>query len=441
MTTPAINELVITQPRRPIDYRQAWNGVTGTWLVPNLRVTKQRVRPASSTSPIREDGTRAPLPWDHRWGHVDPPVLEGRGTRTSGGSSWILTKIQAPSLGDAQSNLLNSADRMAIAGGLPWITGNPYPFPSSCRNAAVTKLRLKILDDKADWGVTLGEMRTTVRGISSLCTDMVSFVDRLIRKTRLAKKDVLFFLFNNRWPSRPSRRMTPKQRIRAEKQITGRWLEFQFGIKPLLLDIEQSGEALSWLLFEENHPPRFAVKAGFKETVEGTWIAPWPTNGSFPTRLGESRWPLVGTARCHFSLIYELERTSTTTFQQLGLTNLAGLAWELTTFSWAVDYVLGVGDWLQSLVNLDGVKFVEGTESRIGQVTGRDLVTITPDPGVTLSGPWGRVNPVAITGRFQRVVLSDVPGPALVPSARNKLDMRRMANVLAAVSQLASAGR
>jgi hypothetical protein len=282
-------------------------------------------------------------------------------------------------------------------------------------------------------------MRSTIHGVRSIADQILGFADFLARRVRRSRREVWIFLTTNKWPARKGRPWSEATRIQREKWITNRWLEFKFSVVPTLMDIEQSGQALSWLLFDEGRPARFTEKAGASESWTGTWVSPWPTNGAFPGNLGASHTSLEAEARVHFSLVYDLVPTNLTTFQQLGLTNLAGVVWELTTFSWMVDYVLGVGDWVNSMVSLDGLRFVEGSESRIMTVkTAPVPIQIQPHPQNRVSGFSG-VIPEAEAGRFQRVVLSELPAPALLPSARNKLGLSQLANVLAVIANVASA--
>jgi len=443
MTTAAVNVYVNHQPRYNVLRTHLGSGSQVTQqIIPGWQ-TERRTRPASSSSPVREDGSRAPRAWSHRWGSVLSPHRTGVVVVHDWGTNyyqfhgrWLLAgNVYASSSQDALVQFANAA-------GNPWVNAGVHPFPSNVRAAAITKLRLKIVDQKASWGVTLGEMRSTIRGVRSIMEQILSFADTVARSVRTQRKDIMFFLYHNRWPrrSKPSR-WSEKQRVRTEKWITSRWLEFRFSVLPTLMDIEQSSEALSWLLFEEQRPMRFTVKAGAKEEWTGTWESRWPQGGEQRvTYFADLRVPSLSEAMCHFSLVYEVDPTTTTTFQQLGLTNVLAVGWELTAFSWMFDYLVSVGDWLNSMVSLDGARFVEGSESRLARVRSNGAIQLHPRPYATLSG-FGSATPQYEVGRFERIVLSAIPAPSLHPPVRNKLGLTQLANVLAVASQLASARR
>ena len=194
-------------------------------------------------------------------------------------------------------------------------------------------------------------------------------------------------------------------------------------------------------MFDQKQPLRFTVRAGHSEKSAVTWVTSFPRD-YYTEKYADCHQPLEVEVECHISLTYSLEPTTTTTFQQLGLTNLASVAWELVWGSWMVDYVVQIGDWISSMVEIDGLYDVEGSESLKAVVKSADApVQLHPKfAGGAFYGA-SNVRTSYEAGRFERNVLTSLPAPALLPSVRNKLDIRRMANVLAVVSQLASASR
>ena len=120
---------------------------------------------------------------------------------------------------------------------------------------------------------------------------------------------------------------------------------------------------------------------------------------------------------------------------------MVNVAREVTPFSWLVDYVLGVGDWIETFTADTGALFVEGSISRLQEVYSAAAFQCNPDTGIQLQAGFapGRIQGKA--GRFNREVMSTGLAPPPLPVLRNRLGITQMANVAAVLNGLASAGR
>lgn len=386
------------------------------------------IRPASTSSPVRSDGSRAPRAFFHWWGSGFVPVRKQRLSYPASGFR-VVRELNGHVV---QTNL----NLIAQLAGCPWSSRtNTGSFPLTVDAMARTRFLNKLQDGKTDLGTTLGEAKSTISGISDVAEAMLGFVDTAAKRYRYEKREIIKLLLGIQTRPKKKRRSTnsEKRRIRNEKQILSWWLQVQFNLKPLFSDIQSSGEALSWLLFEENKPARLSVKAG--ATQEDTVIARLPTSygGSLPTL----DVPFKVSSSQHFSCVYEVDNRATRTISQLGLGNPAAIAWELTAFSWMVDYVLGVGDWLNSMFADTGLRFIEGSRSRIqrGVATGISSWS-KPPSNYTLESGWTGVNMQVEFGRFERTVLSGPVYPALFPLVRSRLGLTQLANTLAVLAQL-----
>lgn len=456
MTTPARN--TSTSAFVSVGYsRTRYNSagtvtqkITGTHN--EVPVIGRQIRPESGSSPVRADKSRAPRAWSHSWGEVTAWPRKVVFTRPygSGGKEEIMVDgvgihpFQNVNIVGVPNTFFSSTASLV---GFGWCASGNNGYPLNADALAITKLRQEILDGKAQWGTTLGELRKTAGGVASLCGDVVDVLDSLTgiaqRLSKLRKEEAKKFVLDTlRRKSGKKRKKRPRppgaaerQRLRTENAILNRWLEFQFSVKPTLMDIQQSGEAISWLIFEENLALRVKFKAG------GTDIS--------RERLSyQSNWFSGHSVQCtatvtvdrqvHYSVLCDIEQTPERTFQQLGLTNVGLVAWELCQFSWMVDYVLGIGDWLNSMVKLDGVKFVEGTKTVVGRIKfdTDELMHLNPKTSGASIQP-SRVPLQGEFGRMQRTVLGAIPGPSLFPPVRSRLGLNQMANSLAALAKVA----
>lgn len=432
MTTPAQSINTLEQVSCPTRQRSIPpSGLPGPWAVGPVRKSyvkaDRNVRPVSVNSPIRSDGTRAPRDWDRQWGHLVSPVrtVSYIQKNSSGPNSTEIEISGYPliTLGNGISGWLSQV-------GGDWARGPVGgAFPYDAESIARTRFLNKLLDQKADWGVTLGEMSETVSGIRKVSSDIVDTIDWLADRTRRTKRAVVETILGI--PPRKKRGRSSRQRLdSADRLITDQWLQFQFSVAPTLSDIHTSAEALSWLLFEEKKPLRMKFRAGSKVQTRSSYSI---TNGYVPGWYGNG--PASVETECHLSCFYDIVPTTQSTFAQLGLTNPASVAWELTQLSWMVDYLTTTGEWINSMTKNDSSTFVEGSITRVMRVKPVGPLTWTLHSRISsIRGASGALLQ-GEAGRMQRVVLQNVH-PAIRPAFRNRMNITRMANVLAVLSKL-----
>jgi len=432
MTTPAQSVEVLNRIDSAGMTREIRSGVPGPWQpwasTNAIGSLERNLRPQSVNSPVRADGTRAPKAWDRRWGYAVSPKRS---------VEWI--RSNATSLTEVRANVLlvdlgNGFDSILSQAGGGWARRtSPHSFPYDAESIARTKLLNNLLQKQADWGVTLGEMRDTVRGIRRVSSDIIDLIDYLARTTRRTKRAVVETILGI--PARKRRKTrsrTRRERLdRADRLITDQWLQYQFSVAPTLADIHQSSEALSWLLFEEKRPMRMKFRAGAKVSSRESVTLRSRVSPGWSGTL-----PVETTAECHMSCYYDIEPTTEATFQQLGLTNPASVAWELLAFSWMVDYVTTIGDWISSMTRNDLSTFVEGSMTRVVRVADRGPMTFKFDSRIIGHSGFGSPRLTLDAGRMQRSVLQNVY-PAIRPAFRNRMGITQMANVLAVLRNLA----
>lgn len=141
--------------------------------------------------------------------------------------------------------------------------------------------------------------------------------------------------------------------------------------------------------------------------------------------------------RCRINARYAIHVTKDSRAQQWGLTNSVSVLYELTPFSWMWDYLTNTGDWLASLLPVEGAQFLEGSLTRFQQaIGGPGGIKLSPSSG------WTSVSPseatLVLNGmRTDRVLITTGLLPAFRPAFQNKLNLTRLANSLAAMTQLA----
>lgn len=130
------------------------------------------------------------------------------------------------------------------------------------------------------------------------------------------------------------------------------FLAYKMGWLPLLQDVRGAAE-----MFAQQHfprPPTFRIvtratsEVGYSK-VESNQYG-WQGNGKAAiVRSG------FASREVEHDIWYEYQSRSWATAQQLGLTNPASLFWELMPASFLIDYLIGVGSWLQAVTSLQGL--------------------------------------------------------------------------------------
>lgn len=142
-------------------------------------------------------------------------------------------------------------------------------------------------------------------------------------------------------------RWLKKPKGKKQLDFANKWLEIQYGWKPLISDLFGLADALcskiqgGLVIFKEvHHSETFRFYRRHLDTRGfGNWI----------DRDETHEWRLKGKAR------YIIREPKLKTLTQIGVTNPALLAWELIPYSFVIDWLIPVGDHLAAMDSLNGV--------------------------------------------------------------------------------------
>lgn len=209
------------------------------------------------------------------------------------------------------------------------------PFSQNLLNGVITDLRLKVKDQKVNFAQAYAEKRMT----ANLLADSLTRIARSINALR-----------RGNW------RDAGKQLGLHWKTAPASWLEYQYGWKPLLQDVQGSIDLLR------------------ERTEKRHWLMTVKQGRSEPSKFTAS------VVDAH-SLVQLEGRISGETFRgifarvdyapgdaffarlagQLGFTNPTQLAWELLPYSFVIDWGVQVGDYLASLDATTDMEFYGGS--------------------------------------------------------------------------------
>lgn len=195
-------------------------------------------------------------------------------------------------------------------------------------NLALIDARQRLKQKRVDLGVAFAERKQTARLLGDTASRMAKSFNHLKRgQVRAAMRDL--GIANSRREPRGS-------------NVPNKWLELQYGWKPLISDVFGACSALS-----KRPQGDWRVTSKAQRTSRRTWTAKYT---SFDYGLGGAE-----AERGAFVRIDALPSNDLTiSLASLGITNPGLIAWELVPYSFVVDWCFPVGSWLDQLDALAG---------------------------------------------------------------------------------------
>jgi hypothetical protein len=213
-----------------------------------------------------------------------------------------------------------------------------------------------------------------------------------------------------------------------KKDIADQWLSLQYGWKPLISDIYGLCEDLHKRYVSDNLN-RVKVSAKIKEKKASPEV--WSTFAGTISR-GQVITQAIVSYMCRARLDEHIA-----TLAALGVTNPLEVAWEVTPWSFVVDWFLPVGRYIEQHTAANGWVFYDGCRSELLSVT--ENIRGNKNRAYT-SGLWSYTDEQNIYGQFhtvtfQRFELSSWPIPD-VPRFKNPLSAQHVQNSIALLAQL-----
>lgn len=207
---------------------------------------------------------------------------------------------------------------------------------ASVRNQAVAKFYSEVGGIKANLADAYRTRKETIDMVSNRLRQVVKAA-RAVRKGNFKRAQSIFA--KGRVP-----KPIPK-RVKKSRPFAENWLEWSYGWSPLLGDI--------YTLCNEPFPD---INIQAKVTAIDSETYSFNTTQYTSFLVHEFTDVLVNT-KCTMVSDVLFKDTAIKAAADLGLTNPAAVAWEAMPWSFVVDWVLPVGDWLESFTSLSGLKF------------------------------------------------------------------------------------
>jgi hypothetical protein len=138
-----------------------------------------------------------------------------------------------------------------------------------------------------------------------------------------------------------------------DKAISNAWLELQYGWRPLLNDVYGAAELIAQKNLRE-------VRTRVRKSASLDWNDQWVTVSndlSYGTNTAKYRYTIA------YTVYYSTPSDSIKTLSQVGVTNPELIAWELTPWSFVIDWLLPIGNFLSSLDATSGLVFEKGCKT------------------------------------------------------------------------------
>jgi len=241
---------------------------------------------------------------------------------------------------------------------------NTYLFPSTSQELDVGQvLEYKALNKLKKQGVNLAvvfaERHQTIELISDTAERLAwSFLSLrrgdirgAYRHLGCAERRKLTNYFSRRYKSIISSKSRLTRELREERVFnlaSQTWLEIQYGWRPLLGDIDGAAKALAQYYYEHAFPISLATGKVDLDLETKTFNA---------TGYDVSR---TCKAKYRYGLYYRVDNSTLRGLGQLGLTDLATVAWEMIPYSFVVDWLLPVSSYLSLRDAAVGLTFVDG---------------------------------------------------------------------------------
>lgn len=307
-------------------------------------------------------------------------------------------------------------------------------------NRAITEALGKVQNQRVNLGEALGESLSTLNMIEDRMQrlrkgwvalkkrrfkDVVEHLigEKVLTATRTSRSVVVFSHTDSKGKvtTRSKRAWTTHLHKRYKTNLNGLYLEYIYGWLPLMSDIYNGIDQLTRGFRDREQV--FSVVREVRDVLpQGAFVGPqggWTTfqGGSASQSCKVKLWGRV-TSPLH-------------NFTALGLTNPLSVAWALLGFSFVVDWMIPIGDWLDHLTASLGVQFVAGCRTDIVQANVPVVRRNIYCSNRSTKDAWYHGYPAATVRVFamQRRTYGDWPWA--LPYMKNPLSLQHVINAVA----------
>lgn len=293
-----------------------------------------------------------------------------------------------------------------------WLRGYVESGIPTVDNVTYAKLRGKLYQSNADFGVVLGEHQSAREMVLKRSKQMVDLARFLQGGNIKAADDLARTMAPRRTRGRRGQNLKWLKRkiLRTPKGIAGLWLEYSWGWAPAYEDICESLHVLTDPVMDKyvrtSHENTFSL---LQEDLK--WSTTFLGGGVF--RSGSQRETYDFTYRSASGCAFVVTNHNVLLANRLGVLNLPKLVYSVTAFSFLLDKYVNLGQMIGSFTDLYGLSISRSWTSRriVGVVNNsRDFVDMTAAFGGTLIG---RSKNYQLARTYMKVRQNGLIGPTL----------------------------
>jgi len=217
-----------------------------------------------------------------------------------------------------------------------------HPAYGNMVNSCLSRLR----QNKMEIGTELAELRETSSYLARRSVD-------LARALIMIKKGQVFKGVKKGFGNK-SFHLLSKLKDVDSKVLARTWLESQYAVTPLVYSVYDG-----FKLAQEGISKSLSVSASAKRNVQQSHEYSWPKTST----LSIAQWKGSSQVDLRIKLRGYINDPEMDFAKQLGLYNPLQIIWELVPFSFVVDWILPVGDFLTALSGPKGLDFLGGYTS------------------------------------------------------------------------------
>lgn len=269
---------------------------------------------------------------------------------------------------------------------------------------------LRVKDQKVNLGVVFAERKRTadlILGTAKQISDSIHFLKR-----------------GNISGAASALGVKPRKFNGTKKSMSSRWLELQYGWKPLLHDVYGAAEALARLQDRPN-----VTRLSFSKTHRWGSQDPVTFEGCKGVRTTKGKY--TRKVVYYFATQSQVHQD----LASLGIYNPLSIAWEILPYSFIVDWFIPIGNFIDSLDATIGLSFQKGSSTSFKKW--RSTISFNRAVGKP-GGPSSKAECDAKASydyvKCVRTSLSSFPLPHL-PSFDLRITPTRAANALALIFQ------
>lgn len=242
--------------------------------------------------------------------------------------------------------------------------GNYIPDVSqNMINQTVTEALVKLQDQSSNILETLGELKETYSFLVDSVRRLARFIILMNRRrytdafknllTGSERREGKLFMTRTSLDQKSTYTIHRIDRIRAKTlDPSDVWLQYQYGVMPLIWDITGAMTSLSDGLRKKDKPLRAMRRI---ESNYGLPFRPFPYSSTLVWEVAGKC--TVGAETCIYGRI---SSTYLDALNRWGLSNIPAAAWDLAPYSFVVDWLIPIGNVLRALSTRTGIDFVGG---------------------------------------------------------------------------------